>query len=196
MSTRVPRHYELIIAGEKLTWTCYNSMAAVMKYPTLDAPADCDKETVCEGTERKCWAWIYRLIGAKRTTFEFRQIPDTQSAGTPPAELLPEPPVHRERRIDLATGTITPDVTDFNPPTTGVYTVVIRTPGIPNKETRETLKGHGMRWNPNDGRGDRNYPSPAWLRYHVPAAELVHYRKLATDLKLDFDYLDKTPVRP
>jgi hypothetical protein len=186
----------MVIAGEKLTWTCHNSMGAVMKYPTPDAPEDCEKDTVCEGTERRCWAWIYRLIASRKAPFEFRQIPDTHADGTPPLSAVPAPPAHREAVIDTH-GAITPDIADFTAPANGVYTVVIRTPyGPPNKQVRETLRGHGMRWNPNDGRGDRNYPAPAWLKYHVPGPELTAYRKLAAELKLDFDYLDKNPVKP
>lgn len=192
-SARVPRHYEMIITGEKFCWTVHNSMGHVLKYPSLDAPADCEKETVCEGTERKCWSWVYRLIGARNSTFEFRQIPDTTAPDQSP---VPAPPTHRERPIE-PNGAIGNESLDFDLPANGVYTVVIRTPyGPPNQQVRETLRGHGMRWNPNDGRGDRNYPAPAWLKYHVPGPALAEYRKLAADLKLDFDYLDKNPVKP
>lgn len=195
---RVPHYYEIISDGQRFMAACHNSMAEVLRYPSLDAPAEADKETVFAGTTRAYMAWVCRLIRANKTAdFAYKQLTAAHVHGTPAAPDVPAPPVHREKQVDLDTGQLTGELKDFDPPGNGVYTVVIRTPyGPPNKEVRETLRGHGMRWNPNDSRGDANYPSPAWLKYHVPGPSLAEYRKLAADLKLDFDYLDKNPVKP
>ncbi len=73
-----------------------------------------------------------------------------------------------------------------------VPTCIIRTPGgPPAKGVRESLKGHGFHWNPDDMRGDRNYPVNAWLLHRVPAPELPTYQKFATDLKMEFDYFPR-----
>jgi hypothetical protein len=107
---------------------------------------------------------------------------------------IPAPPVHIEARIDPATGTVTPELADFTPPAGATHTVVIRTPnGPPNKQVCQTLKAHKLYWNPSDSRGNPAYPCPAWLRHHVPSADVAAYRALAVSLKLEFDFLDRNP---
>lgn len=190
MSTH-PHFYEIISDGQKYHAGIHNSMAEVLKFPSLDAHEDCEKETVFEGTGRAYMAWVCRLLcGNKANDFSYRRLNATKTSQTfgEPDPIHLTPPVHREQ--DPVTG----DLLDV--PINGSYTVVIRTPGgPPNKAVRETLRGHRLYWNPNDARGNAEYPSPAWLRHHVPAPELPAFRKLAADLRLEFDYLDKNPVK-
>lgn len=197
----IPHYYEIFSDGQKFLAVTHNSMAEVLQYPSPDAPAESEKKNVFTGTTRAYMAWVCRLLCNNRNSdFTYHQLHSTGPASPalnfPPATLALLPPIHREAVIDTATGAVGA-VLNLDGVTNGVYTVLIRTPGgPPSKAIRETLKGQRLYWNPSDSRGNADYPGNTWLRHHVPAAELQSYRKLATDLRLEFDYLDRNPVKP
>lgn len=191
-----PHYYDILHAGTKMIACVHNSMAEVLAYPSGDAPEDSEKKVVFTGTERAYSAWLCRLIGANITS-DFTYLPRHATGPTTPPDasaiLPPDPPNHKAADINTDTGELG-EVLDLDTVTNGIYTVVIRTNGFPSKSTRETLKGNRLYWNPSDGRGKPDYPQNSWLRHRVPADELKSYRKLATDLRCEFDYLDRNPV--
>jgi hypothetical protein len=167
-------------------------MGQILKYPTLDAPEDCEKEEVFSGTSRQFWSWVFRLMASnKRHDFGYRKLTATTTETHTNIPHPPDPPTHHEVPINKATGEIG-QLLDCPLPENAVVTVVLRTPsGPPPKATRDCLVGQGFHWNPDDARGDKNYPQRAWLKHRVAAPDLPTYRTFAAKLKLAFDYHPK-----